>query len=53
MRAFLSGAGTVKLKDLDAKEEIVVPLAEVASAVRDKLLAAGDRGIIAAGRSTE
>ena len=46
-------AGTVKLKDLDATEETVVPLADIAAAVHAKLSADGDRGIIAAGRAAE
>ena len=47
------GAGTVKLKDLEANEEVEMPLAEVAAAVRAKLSAVGDRSIIAAGRGSK
>jgi len=43
----------VQLKDLEASEQVEVPLAEVASAVKAKLSAAGDRSIIAAGRGSD
>lgn len=46
-------AGTVKLKDLDAKEEETIPLAEIAGAVLRKLAASGDSGIVASGRAAE
>ena len=46
-------AGTVKLKDLDAKEEEVINLADIAGAVLRKLEAAGESGIVASGRPAD